>query len=198
MDFRISSETSKVVIGLGNPGKRYAATRHNLGFQVIDRAAFLKKKEFVELGSKISFCRLSSDDVDHYLAKPLTYMNQSGAAVKALVNGFGVKTENLLVVCDDCNLPPGKIRFRKSGTDGGHRGLGSIIEAIGSIHFPRLRLGIGPSPENVPLEDFVLQEFSQDELKLIDLVIDRSIQIMDRWLAGDLNAVSATFNVTLT
>jgi len=198
MDFRIPSETSKVVIGLGNPGKRYAATRHNLGYQVIDRAAFLKKKEFVNLGSKLMFCRLPSFDVDNYLAKPLTYMNQSGTAISELVSELGVKLENLLVVCDDCNLAPGKIRFRRNGSDGGHRGLGSIIEAVGSINFPRLRLGIGPNPENMQLEDFVLKEFNADELKLIDLMIDKSIQIIDRWLADDLKAVSATYNVTLT
>ncbi len=198
MDFRIPSETSKVVIGLGNPGKRYAATRHNLGYQVIDRAAFLKKKEFVNLGSKLMLCQLSSTGVDNYLAKPLTYMNQSGMAIGELVGGLGVRLENILVVCDDCNLAPGKIRFRRSGTDGGHRGLGSIIEAVGSIDFPRLRLGIGPNPENIQLEDFVLKEFEADELKLIDLMIDKSIQIIDRWLADELKAVSATYNATLT
>lgn len=198
MDSGHTWHSTKVVFGLGNPGKRYAKTRHNLGYQVVDRMAFLKNEEFINNGSRISLCRIDTAKGEYYLAKPLTYMNKSGLAVLELIDILAVSTQDILVVCDDCNLPPGKIRYRLSGSDGGHKGLRSIIEALGSGDFPRLRLGIGQSDNLKPLEDYVLEEFSENEMKTIEQMIDKSVQIIEQWLAGALRSVSATYNVMLT
>ncbi len=145
----------KAVIGLGNPGQRYEGTRHNLGFEVVGRlageAGFSAGKGNYFLGRKII------DSLEIVLLKPTTYMNRSGLAVLELVESFGLTPPEMLVVADDFNLPLGRIRLRKGGTDGGHRGLASIIYHLGSDDFPRIRMGIGPAPEGMAAEEFVLE-----------------------------------------
>ena len=133
----------KLVVGIGNPGKRYESTRHNLGFRVVDRVASdhgvaLSRRRFDALvgeGAVVS-CRV-------LLVKPQTFVNLSGAAVAPLLRWHRCSTEDLLVVCDDLNLEPGKLRLRREGSSGGHNGLQSIIECLGAEDFARLRVGIG-------------------------------------------------------
>ena len=139
----------KLVVGLGNPGAKYRLTRHNVGFMVVDRLA-------VTAGAAVTRKHCSSlvgeghwGEVKVVLAKPQTYMNLSGMAVSSLMNYYRVAPADLLVVCDDLDLPFGRIRLRPKGSSGGHRGLASIIAALGRSDFPRLRVGIGKAGEAV-------------------------------------------------
>lgn len=164
---------SLLVAGLGNPGREYEGTRHNLGFMFADDLA--------------SFCRLRQEHRLRHsvvaegqwknnqliVAKPTTYMNRSGLAVVELLRHFDLPMENLLVASDDVNLPLGQTRLRPRGSAGGQKGLQSIIEQTGTTEFARLRMGMGPAPENVPLEDFVLQDFFADELPEVEDMIWR-------------------------
>ena len=154
-----------LVVGLGNIGKQYQGTRHNVGMEVLDIVA----KSLDTLPQPLdelyewSLARYESNIIT--LMKPRTYMNRSGLAVRAILERTGLLPEQMLVLVDDFNLPLGKIRIRKSGSDGGHNGLASIIEVIGTEEFPRLRLGIGPVPENTSTTDFVLSPFEPEEEK---------------------------------
>jgi peptidyl-tRNA hydrolase, PTH1 family len=155
-------------VGLGNPGERYARTRHNLGFRVLDRLA--GRAEMRKGDGPYNFGRIRIGGEDVLLAKPLTYMNRSGVAVSDLVLRYAVPLERMVVICDDIRLPFGKLRFRPGGSDGGHNGLASIIRFLGSEGFPRLRLGIG-SPERDVVE-FVLAPFDRDEEADVERLVE--------------------------
>lgn len=152
-----------LVIGLGNIGRRYEKTRHNLGFEVLDR---VEKELGAGRRTETATCfrsekRLGERNI--ILAWPTTYMNLSGLAALNLIEEYQRPLSEMLAVVDDFNLPLGRIRFRRGGSDGGHNGLASLIEELGSGDFPRLRLGIGPAPENESTIDFVLEKFSSKE-----------------------------------
>jgi PTH1 family peptidyl-tRNA hydrolase len=155
----------RLTMGLGNPGVKYACTRHNLGFRVLDllgerlHISFQPHEDLYLIGLG------HLDEVSIALTKPLTYMNESGRAARHLLEGYQVEPSRLLVICDDTNLPMGKIRLRRSGSDGGHRGLESIIVHLACEEFPRLRMGIGPPPENQDMIAFVLADFEPEEEK---------------------------------
>lgn len=161
---------SIVIVGLGNPGKAYAKTRHNAGFMALDVLA-----EKFGTGEWKSMSKFKGDGLEArigivpvLLLKPHTFMNLSGESVRALVDFYKLDpTQNILVLCDDIDLPLGTPRLRKSGSAGTHNGLKSIIEHIGE-GFPRLRLGIGPKPEKVDLANWVVSAFSDDERKVMD------------------------------
>ena len=149
----------KMIVGLGNPGRKYEKTRHNMGWEALDRAAD-------NAGIKVNVNRyhgltgmgvIAGEKV--ILVKPLTYMNLSGDCVQPLAAYYKIPPEDILVICDDVNLPLGRIRFRKSGSAGGHNGLKSIIGRLGSDAFPRLRLGVGGPGEGIDLIDHVLMPF---------------------------------------
>lgn len=175
------------VVGLGNPGRRYAATRHNVGFALIERIAErwevrLKKRKYQ---SKAVQVERRQDIV--LLVKPWTYMNQSGLAVKDLVRRTGLMLKHLLVVYDDLDIPLGEIRIRREGGPGTHNGMISIIQEIGSTQFPRIRIGIGPLPSGIEATDFVLSGFVKDQRPALDgslamaeeavmLILDRDIE----------------------
>lgn len=144
------------VIGLGNPGRRYAETRHNVGYSFVRKLARrldvrLKKRKY---GSKIAEVR--RDEETLVLAQPQTYMNQSGLAVGEILGGYGIGPENIVVVYDDLDIPLGQIRVRKEGSAGTHKGLRSIIDEVGTRAFPRIRVGIGPLVEPGDATQFVL------------------------------------------
>ncbi|MFW5787666.1 MAG: aminoacyl-tRNA hydrolase [Halanaerobiales bacterium] len=165
-----------LIVGLGNPGHKFSGTRHNVGFKVISELA--EELGITETDTKFKSLlgrgKLSGDDV--ILAQPLTYMNKSGLAVKRLVENNLIKLENILIIYDDLDLPPGKIRIKKKGGSGGHNGLQSIIDKLGSEKFPRLRIGIGRPPAGVKAADYVLQEFSGEEKKLVNRAIEEAIE----------------------
>ncbi|HDL04163.1 MAG: aminoacyl-tRNA hydrolase [Candidatus Zixiibacteriota bacterium] len=152
-----------LVIGLGNIGEKYAGTRHNLGFEVLD---LVFEKLGLEDRKSGPFYYRAEKKIDDRIVRfvwPTTYMNNCGIAVSHALAEFGVSPEDMLVVVDDYNLPLGKLRIRLKGSDGGHNGLESIINHLKSRDFPRLRLGIGPIPENIGSIDFVLGRFSCEE-----------------------------------
>ncbi|NPA13302.1 MAG: aminoacyl-tRNA hydrolase [Aquificae bacterium] len=166
----------KAIIGLGNPGKQYENTRHNVGFMVADVvASLLKCKKTKEKAfSHIYIC----PDHDLIIAKPQTYMNNSGVAVKNILEDFNLKPEEILVVFDDLDLPLGTIRLRKKGSSGGHRGMKSIIENIKTENFPRLKIGIGRPARKEDVANYVLSPFSKDEKLLVEKVIQSAGQCL--------------------
>ncbi len=162
-----------LIAGLGNPGSRYISTRHNIGFMVVDRVA---EKEAIRLDSEGYYSVWGRGNIaghDVVIAKPLTFMNLSGRAVAALSRAFSIPPESIIVVCDDCDLPLGRLRIRKRGGSGGHRGLESIIDHLGSTDFPRVRVGVGRPPEG-DLTHYVLSPFKKEEAELLDDVIERA------------------------
>ena len=157
-----------VVIGLGNPGKRYAATRHNVGFVLIQRLvdkrnAKLKKRKYSAKAAQVEL-----DDSPVLLVKPWTHMNRSGVAVKELIEWTGVKANRLLVVYDDLDIPLGEIRIRKTGGPGTHNGMASIVQEINSTKFPRIRIGIGPLPPGFDATEYVLAGFRKEERPVLE------------------------------
>jgi len=186
----------EAVLGLGNPGRRYAENRHNFGNMVVDRLAFLKREEFIRGDGPFVYCRVPIADGRLYLCKPTTYMNNSGRAAISLCKYFGIQPQNMLVISDDCNLALGKIRYRISGSEGGHNGLASIINVLNRKDFPRLRLGVGLNPSGVPLEDYVLEDFTGDEFEIVDQVVSAGIGFIENLAANTINKNSVTFSVT--
>ena len=154
----------KMIVGLGNPGRRYQKTRHNFGFIVIDALAKNLKLKINHKDYSVRWGRVILGKKTVILAKPNTYVNLSGQAVSQLVRKFHPKLKDLLVVLDDVNLPWGKLRFRPRGTAGGHNGLKSIIEILGTNEFPRLRLGVSGGKKK-ELSNYVLAEFNQSQKK---------------------------------
>lgn len=167
----------KAVFGLGNPGKRYKNTRHNVGFMVIDH--YLTQKPEVKRARRVSTKANSmvyrSEDL--ILVKPLTFMNRSGIAMKEICQEFGLEMENCLVVYDDLDIDLGELKAKYEGGAGGHRGMQSIIETMGTNKIPRLKVGIGNKKLSGPdLVDFVLDEFTPKEKKILHLIYKRVLQ----------------------
>jgi PTH1 family peptidyl-tRNA hydrolase len=182
----------KAIVGLGNPGDKYVSTRHNLGFGVVD---LLKgENDFQKSSRKFQLCGTSISSFDIDLLKPLTYMNRSGNAVREYALSKNIAPEEILVICDDFNLPLGRLRLRQSGSDGGHNGLISVIEKLESRNFPRLRLGIGPIPENMLSEDYVLDRFSEDEEPVVQEMLKRARQAVIAWIVEGFSLAAAHFN----
>lgn len=164
----------KLILGLGNPGKKYQKSRHNLGFRVLDSLAKrlkvdLKQKRYKSLIGK---GKIGKEGI--ILAQPLTFMNDSGVAAASLVRSLKIPLKNLVVACDDIDLPIGRIRIREKGSSGGHKGLESIIQHLKSNEFPRLRLGIGKSPRGMDPKEYVLKNFTKEENLLVKKAIDKA------------------------
>ncbi|MBU8932787.1 MAG: aminoacyl-tRNA hydrolase [candidate division Zixibacteria bacterium] len=163
-------------LGLGNVGPQYEGTRHNVGFEVLNRV--VNKLSRDEQSTPLlqtdffSWMQVRLDDRQLVFAWPRTLMNRSGLAVAILLDQLGLSPEEMLVIVDDFNLSIGRIRLRSSGGDGGHNGLESIIEETGSRNFPRLRLGIGPAPDTVSTIDFVLGKFQPEEIPVLQEMLD--------------------------
>jgi len=172
----------KVLVGLGNPGAEYEGTRHNLGFEVVRRVANRLKVRLKEGKGPALSARTSRGGEDVVLVCPLTYMNDSGEALARLDPGRTWDPSEVMVVCDDLALPAGRMRLRASGSDGGHRGLRSIEERLGSAGYPRLRIGIGASPEKGETKDFVLEKPAPEEQARLDRAIAEAVHGMVAWL----------------
>jgi len=161
-------------VGLGNPGKKYAKNRHNLGFMAVDRFA---EKHNISLNikkKKAIYGRGTCNGEEVVVLKPQTFMNLSGEAVLYLASFLKIKPENIIVVADDTELPFGKIRIRRKGGSGGHNGIKSLINSLKTEDFPRLRFGIGRPPEDsgIELYDYVLQDFTPEELNILNEKLD--------------------------
>ncbi|MEK7288134.1 MAG: aminoacyl-tRNA hydrolase [Elusimicrobiota bacterium] len=167
------------LIGLGNPGSQYARTRHNAGFQLIDHVGLnnpCRKPSLSERLRRLAECwQFDIQDKSVLLAKPLTFMNNSGAAVAGLASELEVNEgQRLFVAYDDLDIPLGTVRLRPNGSAGTHRGMASIIQALGHGNFPRIRLGIGPKPPLMKSEDFVLAQFTATERPTVEDMIKKA------------------------
>lgn len=183
----------KLIVGLGNPGRAYAANRHNVGFQCLN---FLARAHGIPFSQRRGKSRLGSGRVageEVVLAKPRTFMNRSGEAVAALVRRFSLPLTDLLVIYDDLDLPLGGIRLRGRGGPGGHKGMESIIAHLGSEDFPRLRVGIG-SPTEGEAVGYVLSDFTPDERPVIEEVRKRVAEAVRCFLAEGLEAAMNKYN----
>jgi len=182
------------IVGLGNPGKRYATTRHNIGFTLVRRVAKewklrLRKRRFL---SKIAECERNEKRI--LLAIPQTYMNNSGLAVKKILEGRDVHPQCLLVVYDDLDIPLGEIRVRKKGGPGTHKGMSSVIREVGRTEFPRIRIGIGPLPEGKEAVDYVLSPFEKAEEPLRASGLTKAGEALDLILDGKAEEAMNLFN----
>jgi PTH1 family peptidyl-tRNA hydrolase len=187
--------TARLIVGLGNPGRRYAGNRHNVGFQCLDRLAEDWGLSFSNRKHKALLAQGEIAGLKTTLAKPQTFMNLSGEAVERLARFYELPPEGLLVIYDDLDLPLGKIRLRPEGGSGGHRGMNSIIEHLGTGGFPRLRVGIGRPAHGDP-EDYVLSDFAPDERITIEETYERAISAVELWLAEGIVAAMNRYNLS--
>ncbi|MDR7555702.1 MAG: aminoacyl-tRNA hydrolase [Armatimonadota bacterium] len=185
----------RLIVGLGNPGRRYRGTRHNMGREVVERlAATCAIRVDMEEGWATTG-RGTIDGQRVLLAWPETYMNVSGQAVADLRRRHRIPVDHLLIVCDDLDLPPGTIRLRERGSAGGHNGLQSVIDALGTAAFPRLRVGIGRPPAEVDPADYVLQRPTPQERALLDDAVARAVQGIVLWVRDGPQAAMRFCNV---
>jgi PTH1 family peptidyl-tRNA hydrolase len=190
----------KLIVGLGNPGRIYAHNRHNAGFRCLNYFARLHSIRFDhrQCRAKVSLAEVRGEKL--LLAKPGTFMNLSGNSVACLTHKHGIPLSDLLVIYDDLDLPPGKIRLRQSGSSGGHKGMNSIISALGSEDFPRIRVGIGrPQSEKQSMSEdaivhYVLSDFSPQEQATIKPVIAAVSEAIDCFLTQGIVAAMSKFN----
>jgi PTH1 family peptidyl-tRNA hydrolase len=167
-----------LIVGLGNPGEQYRNSRHNIGFAVADHCISQMQHCLRFDCCQSSVVRGSLEGENVAVAFPQTFMNRSGVALSQLIRDAGIPVQQCLVVLDDFALPLGGMRLRKSGTDGGHNGLKSIISELGTDSFPRLRVGIGPKPANGSIIDFVLGKFDPSEQQKVDTAVNRAGEVV--------------------
>ncbi len=198
----------KLLVGLGNPGREYVATRHNIGFEVLDTFASklgwigssqgeferMAKTKFEGLlyDGRLSLSGGGSEKV--LLLKPMTYMNLSGRSVQAAMAFYQLTPPDVMVVLDDLALPCGKLRIRPGGSDGGHNGLKDIQRVLGTPQYPRLRVGIDPPPPRVPGRDYVLGRFSDEQRKLVDPALNRAAGALVTWIDKGIETAMSQFN----
>lgn len=197
----------RLVVGLGNPGSEFVATRHNIGWETLDRLAIrlgwigpkddfnrTAKNRFDGLAMDGSVSILGGASEKLLLLKPTTFMNDSGRSVQAAMAFYQLSPADLMVVLDDLALPCGKIRIRPGGSSGGHNGLKDIQRALGADEYPRLRIGIDPPPPRIPGRDYVLGRFTEEQRKAVNPAIDRAAEAILRWIENGIEAAMNQFN----
>ena len=184
----------KLIVGLGNPGIKYAKTRHNIGFMFIDKYARLKNVEdFKEkFNGAIGTFKVNGETI--ILLKPLTYMNLSGNCVRDLASYYNIDHKDILVIYDDKDIPFANLRLREKGNPGSHNGMKNISTMIQDINFPRIRVGIGSPAHPMDMADFVLSKFTEDELKTLDRVFDDIAASCDLFIKNDFNMAMNKYN----
>src|SRR5688572_11136864 len=183
-----------LLIGLGNPGREYKDTRHNIGFMLVDLLAERLNARGMKVQSKAIVISALYEERKIILAKPQTYMNLSGQSVQGLLHFYKIPFENLLVAHDDLDIPFGTIRIRPTGGPGGQRGMADTIEQLGTKDFPRLRLGIGRPPGRMQAKDYVLQNFSKEDAKLLPEILSRASDAALEFVMNGLNTAMNKFN----
>ena len=184
-----------IIVGLGNPGREYQNTRHNIGFDVIDVIAEKHNISVMEKKHKAIIGKGAIDGYKVILVKPQTYMNLSGESVREIVDYYKVDPESeVIIVADDISLNPGNIRIRKKGSAGGHNGLKNIIAHFGHDNFIRIKMGVGEKPKGYDLADYVLGHFTQDERKTMDEAATRATQAIRLILTEDADAAMNQYN----
>ncbi len=182
-----------VIVGLGNPGKKYANTRHNMGFITLDRFAekhntTIEKVKFRSLVGELS---LAGQKV--LLVKPQTFMNLSGEAVRDIAHFYKIDPKDLLVIYDDIDIPTGSVRIRSAGSAGTHNGMRSVVTQLGSDRFPRIRIGIG-SDQKGDLVDFVIGGFRKEEVPLLEEAVDRAVDAIDCFIREGIDIAMNRYN----
>lgn len=183
-----------VVAGLGNPGREYAGTRHNAGFNVIDCLVekYNIKMDKLKFNSVYGEVNINGEKV--MLVKPVTYMNRSGAAISEIVNFYKIPIENLIVIYDDIDIPAGSLRIRPHGSSGSHNGMKSIISSLGTDKFPRIRVGIGRNSQ-MDLADYVLARFSPEERDKVDGIIKKAAEAAEEIVKNSLDSAMQKYNL---
>jgi len=184
----------KVIIGLGNPGKQYENTRHNIGFTVVDELAkrlniALDKSKFNGL---YGIGHISGEKV--ILLKPMTYMNLSGECVRPLLDYYNLTEDNIVVIYDDLDLPVGKIRLRMKGSAGGHNGIKSLIQHLNTKEFKRIRIGIDRPKNEIPIPNYVLGSFTSEEKEDIQYSVNKAADACEKWISKSFLEVMNEFN----
>ena len=183
-----------LIVGLGNPGKEYVGTRHNIGFRIVQAMAEkhrIKFKHASHLAGDIATGEISGKR--GVLLLPTTFMNSSGDAVRKCVQAFNVPVDQMMVVCDDVALPIGTMRIRSKGGTGGHNGLKSIQAHLNTEYYARLRIGVSP-PGNEDLADYVLGRFTKEELTMIEEITQKAVDVLELWLAAGIAIAMQTAN----
>jgi len=183
-----------LIVGLGNPGREYRETRHNIGFMLMDRLAAKLNARFTRLQSKALVANATYEERRIILAKPQTFMNLSGQSVQGLVHFYKMPLINILIAHDDLDLPPGTIRIRPDGGSAGQKGMTSILERLGTDEFPRLRLGVGRPPGQMEPPDYVLQDFSNGERVIMTETLNRAVDAALTFVTEGLNAAMNKYN----
>ncbi len=181
-----------IVVGLGNPGKKFENTRHNLGFMVVD--FFAKKNEFPDFELSKKYESLICENERAILVKPQTFMNESGKAVVKLTTHYKLPTTNLVIVHDDIDLPLGKIKIVKDSGAGGHRGVESIINNVGTKDFIRLKIGICPEKKSTDTEKFVIQKFTKEKMGIVNESIKKSAEVLKILISDGIEKAMNAFN----
>jgi PTH1 family peptidyl-tRNA hydrolase len=181
-----------LIVGLGNPGGKYSRTRHNIGFQVLDEFAGRLRLEWKDR-AEYRICSGSLGDARIVLVEPLTFMNRSGSAVRKVAGRFAVPPENIVVVHDDLDLDAGRLKIRKNGSSGGHKGVESVIQCVGSKTFIRVKIGVGRD-ETVPAEQYVLMKFRRDELAVIGDAVRKAADSIEMIIADGAEKAMNRFN----
>ncbi len=185
----------RLIVGLGNPGRRYRGTRHNIGWEVLDTLA---RAHGISITTEDGWADVGRGTIDGQrvlLARPQTYVNVSGTAVADLRRRHRVSPAHLLVIFDDLDLPLGTARVREKGSHGGHNGLRSIIDALGTTEFPRIRIGIGRPPAGSDPAEFVLERPAPEERALLDQAVTRATEGVRLWIAGEMQAAMRHCNL---
>jgi peptidyl-tRNA hydrolase, PTH1 family len=196
----------KIVIGLGNPGRDYVSTRHNIGFDLVDqfaaRMGWIASPEKFNSMARTKFdalvldgtVLLGSGSEKLLLVKPMTYMNLSGRTVQAAMSFYQLTPADVMIALDDIALPCGKIRIRAGGSSGGHNGLKDIERALGTSQYPRLRIGVDAPPPRVPQKDYVLGRFSDEQRKQLDPALKRAVDAIFIWAERGIETAMSLFN----
>lgn len=188
------NESLFLIVGLGNPGREYRDTRHNIGFMVLDRLAIRLDARFTRLQAKALVAPAQAGETRLLLAKPQTFMNLSGQAVRGLVRFYKIPPEQVLVIHDDLDLPVGALRLRMDGGAAGHKGILSIVAELGTEQFARLRVGIGRPPGQMDAADYVLQPLSTPELLAFSDILERAAAAALTWAQEGLTTAMNRFN----
>ena len=197
----------KLIVGLGNPGREYVGTRHNVGFEVVDafsrKVGFTTGRDDFDRMARRKFEGLALDGVVStsgggsekvLLLKPMTYMNLSGRSVQAAMAFYQLTPPDVMIVLDDVALPSGRLRIRAAGSSGGHNGLKDIERVLGTDQYPRLRMGIDPPPSRIPQKDYVLAPFSEVQRQLLEPAVIRACGAIVTWIEKGIGSAMSLFN----
>lgn len=183
-----------LIVGLGNPGREYQTNRHNIGFMLVSRLAEKLDVSFTRVESKALVTKTTFQSKPVIMAKPQTYMNLSGQSVGSLAKFYKIQLDHLMVIYDDVDLPFGRIRIRPSGGSAGQKGMGSIIDQLGTEEIPRMRLGVGRPPGSKGAASYVLRNFTGEDAEFLPQVLDRGVEAVLTFISEDLITAMNRFN----